>query len=101
MSAYSSVRLRRRHALAQTDIRALTGLRGIAAGMVVIYHFWPVGSAPAPGLARAVGKGYLLVDLFFVLSGYVLALNYGSLFEEHPFSPRSFATFFMRRGARI
>lgn len=87
--------------MAKTDIRALTGLRGIAAGLVVVYHLWPVGSAPAPGLARAVGKGYLHVDLFFVLSGYVLALNYGSLFKEHPFSPRSFATFFMRRVARI
>ncbi len=87
--------------LAKTEIQALTGLRGVAAGMVVLYHFWPVGPSPAPGLAQAIGKGYLWVDLFFVLSGYVMALNYGSLFADRPFAPRAFATFFMRRVARI
>jgi peptidoglycan/LPS O-acetylase OafA/YrhL len=87
--------------LVKMDIRSLTGLRGVAAVMVVLYHFWPVGPSPAPGFARAVGKGYLWVDLFFVLSGYVLALNYGSLFADRPFSPRAFVFFFMRRVARI
>lgn len=85
----------------KVDIRSLTGLRGIAAGMVVLYHFWPASPSLAPGIALAISKGYLWVDLFFVLSGYVLALNYGSLFAEQPFSPRTFAFFFARRVARI
>lgn len=69
--------------------------------MVVLYHFWPVAPSPTPGLPQAVGKGYLWVDLFFVLSAYVLALNYGSVFANHPFSPRAFGVFLMRRVARI
>lgn len=87
--------------MAKPDIRALTGLRGTASGIVVIYHFWPVGPFPSPGIPQAVGKGYLCVDLFFVLSAYVLALNYGPLFAQSPFSPRAFAGFFVRRVARI
>lgn len=69
--------------------------------MVVVYHFWPVAPSPDPGLPQAVGKGYLWVDLFFVLSAYVLALNYGSQFARQPLSPRAFGVFLMRRVARI
>lgn len=55
---------------------ALTGLRGIAAWWVVLYHF----SDPLVGLAPSwfyawVKQGYLAVDLFFVLSGYVIYLT--------------------------
>jgi peptidoglycan/LPS O-acetylase OafA/YrhL len=61
------------------EIRALTGLRGAAEMMVVLYHadinFGPV-------LGRIVRHGYLAVDLFFVLSGYVMALTYGHMFRN-------------------
>ncbi|MDB5366284.1 MAG: uncharacterized protein JWM77_2211 [Rhodospirillales bacterium] len=58
-------------------LHALTGLRGLAAWWVAFYHFrfeFPVGM-PDWALPLA-GHGYLAVDLFFILSGFILALNY-------------------------
>jgi peptidoglycan/LPS O-acetylase OafA/YrhL len=82
------------------EIRALTGVRGMAACLVAIYHFSPTQDmAPGP-LRNSVGRGYLWVDLFFVLSGFVIALNYGHLFASG-FSRAAFATFLTRRVARI
>lgn len=62
----------------RAELPALTGARGIAAWFVVLYHIRPGLSATAPDAAMAVlGKGYLAVDFFFMLSGFVLWLNYG------------------------
>lgn len=57
---------------------ALTGIRGIAAWLVVFYHvrFSFLTLFPAE-VITALGKGYLAVDMFFVLSGFVLWFNYG------------------------
>ncbi|MGI4976691.1 MAG: acyltransferase family protein [Janthinobacterium lividum] len=56
------------------EIRALTGLRGAAALMVLAVHATPVLAPDAPArLAAAVAHGQVAVDLFFVLSGFVLA----------------------------
>jgi peptidoglycan/LPS O-acetylase OafA/YrhL len=58
-------------------LRALTGLRFVAAMQVVLYHVYFPRAAAAPGWVRAmVGSGYVGVGLFFVLSGFVLAYNY-------------------------
>src|SRR5258708_27028862 len=65
-----------------SDIRALTGLRGVAAMMVVAYHFWPRTDISTNLLKWTVGRRYLSVDRFFVLSGYVLSLNSGPLFAH-------------------
>jgi peptidoglycan/LPS O-acetylase OafA/YrhL len=46
----------------------LDGLRGLAAVGVILFH------ADLGGLGLAFPRGYLLVDLFFLLSGFVLAL---------------------------
>src|SRR5690242_10504277 len=48
------------------DLPALTGVRGYAALAVVLYHY------RVPGF----GWGWLSVDVFFVLSGFVLAHVY-------------------------
>ena len=48
----------------------LDGLRGIAAFMVVFYHLDIVYAIGGP-----FGRGYLFVDLFFLLSGFVLAVS--------------------------
>ena len=56
------------------DLRALTSLRFLAAAWVVMYTFWPdlnVGLVPV-----AVTKGYLGVETFFVLSGFILSHVY-------------------------
>jgi peptidoglycan/LPS O-acetylase OafA/YrhL len=55
---------------------ALTGIRGIAALAVFLCHFQPlaleyVGIDPASAL-RFIGNGFRGVDLFFVLSGFIL-----------------------------
>lgn len=80
------------------DIRSLTGIRGVAACIVVLYHALHSGPALA-GLL--LDKGYLCVDLFFVLSGYVMALNYERLFAPGNASLGNYARFLWLRFARI
>lgn len=56
------------------DLRALTTLRFLAALWVVLYTAWPhldVGFVP-----NVVSKGYLGVEAFFVLSGFILSHVY-------------------------
>lgn len=50
--------------------QSFEGLRGVAALLVVLYH---VPHLHAFSLFKA---GYLAVDLFFVLSGFVISMNY-------------------------
>jgi peptidoglycan/LPS O-acetylase OafA/YrhL len=58
---------------------ALTGIRGIAAWGVVLYHIRLslTGLLPPPVIAL-LAKGYLAVDLFFILSGFVIWYNYAA-----------------------
>jgi peptidoglycan/LPS O-acetylase OafA/YrhL len=61
------------------QVRAFTGIRGIAALYVVVYHFGLAGMFQ--GRTRAIlGHGYIAVDLFFMMSGFVMALTYRDLF---------------------
>jgi peptidoglycan/LPS O-acetylase OafA/YrhL len=59
---------------ASSEIRPMTGVRGIAALSVVAVHFFDHLDAPS----RPWRHAYLAVDLFFMLSGLVLALTYSS-----------------------
>ncbi len=58
----------------QRRISALTGLRGIAAVWVVLYHL-------TSGGFPVIDQGYLGVDVFFILSGYVLCYVYAPKFK--------------------
>jgi peptidoglycan/LPS O-acetylase OafA/YrhL len=62
------------------EIRALTGLRFVAAVWVVLFHFRPLLKEAAPGFSDALTPvlncGAQGVDLFFILSGFVLTWNY-------------------------
>lgn len=64
----------------QAKLPALTGVRGIAASWVVLLHYQALFEHLAvwPNFMpdRLIASGYLAVDLFFILSGYVLALSY-------------------------
>jgi peptidoglycan/LPS O-acetylase OafA/YrhL len=75
------------------EIRALTSLRGLAALTVVAYH-----ASDAAG-ADLVPRGYLAVDLFFVLSGFVLALTASA--DVAARGLRAAPPFWVRRVARI
>lgn len=56
------------------EIRPLTGVRGIAACWVVACHW---SGDELTGMARDVAlHGYAAVDLFMILSGFVLAMTY-------------------------
>ena len=48
----------------------LDGLRGVAAMLVVAFHLFETYSKGAP--YQIINHGYLAVDFFFVLSGFVL-----------------------------
>jgi peptidoglycan/LPS O-acetylase OafA/YrhL len=66
----------------QRELQALTGIRGIAAWWIVLYHFNEY-LVPLVGLrlGQLIGQGYLAVDLFFELSGFIIALNYADRFR--------------------
>ena len=85
----------------KSEVRALTGLRGIAAFMVGVYHLNPELMARSPfAIGVFIGRGYLWVDLFFTLSGFVLALNYAHRFADGC-SFAEWRDFLVRRIARI
>jgi len=88
------------------DLPALTGVRGVAACVVAVFHmnywFYTGGWSPdGPGtvLATVFRTGYLGVDLFFALSGYVIAGAYLEAFRRP--SRGAYAHFMIRRFARI
>ncbi len=82
------------------QLPTLTGIRGFAALAVLFYHIRPAMAGFLPGDVIAVlAQGYLAVDLFFVLSGFVLWWNYGAQFAEQ--GTRAAAPFIVRRFARI
>src|ERR1700742_1446435 len=83
------------------EIRSLTGVRGLAALFVACYHFlepfhpdWP------PLFLNFIKHGYNSVDLFFVLSGFVMSLSSKKLFDGGV-TGKGYGTFMKRRFARI
>jgi peptidoglycan/LPS O-acetylase OafA/YrhL len=83
-------------------LNRLTGIRAVAAIFVVFFHFGDSFAAffPAFGILRPIYKsGDMGVDLFFMLSGFILSLNYLDGFQA--ISPRSYWKFLRARLARI
>lgn len=83
------------------EIRALTSLRGIAACAVVAMHFSSTMQldciATIPSLAP---HGYLAVDMFFVLSGFIMAYTYLASFQKMN-RRHAYRAFIAKRVARI
>jgi peptidoglycan/LPS O-acetylase OafA/YrhL len=81
-----------------SEVRSLTGLRAVLAWWVVVFHFardffpddWPI-------LKSTVSGGYVAVDVFFVLSGYVLMRRYRTML----WTPLGVRAFYVRRWARV
>lgn len=60
--------------------RSIDGLRGIAVGVVLIFHIWP----------EYFSFGYVGVDIFFVLSGYLITQIIHKKLQKGDFSFREF-----------
>jgi len=78
-------------------IPALTGVRFFAALMVFSSHYAIPGSTGA--LLTFQQSGYAGVTLFFILSGFIIAYNYLSQFENSPTG--SILPFYFARFSRI
>ena len=65
-------------------ITNLTPMRGIAAILVVIFHFEIVLVLFLPReISRLFSKCYLMVDLFFIMSGFIIYHVYGEFFKRN------------------
>jgi len=86
----------------QPELAALTSLRGIAALFVLSHHFMYVMLDKLPRVipSHLFHKSYLWVDLFFILSGFVLAYVYQSRFESEV-TRQNYCKFMWARFARI
>ncbi len=81
-------------------IPALDGVRGLAILLVLVYHFTLGVSGKSLAtklLIRMTSAGWCGVDLFFVLSGFLIT---GILFDAKE-SPHRFRNFYARRALRI
>lgn len=65
----------------------LDGLRGVAALMVVVFHIFEAHATSF--MDQIVNHGYLAVDFFFLLSGFVISYAYDDRWET--LSLREFA----------
>ena len=80
---------------APANLKPLTALRFFAAMWVVLYHYWPNLNGAPPAL---VDKGYLGVELFFTLSGFILCHVYLASVADGGFR---YGSFLWARLARV
>lgn len=82
------------------EIRCLTSLRGLAAMAVVLQHY-SAGAQQWSGttIPSLVPHGYMAVDFFFVLSGFIMAYTYSGSFRALGW--RAYPDFVARRVARV
>jgi peptidoglycan/LPS O-acetylase OafA/YrhL len=82
------------------DIRSLTGVRGVAAVVIVVYHFGKFHLDRDAGTdVWDVPHGYMPVDMFFMLSGFVIGYVYRNAFVSAPW--KNYQAFLIKRVARL
>lgn len=81
------------------ELRALTSMRGLAAWAVVLFHIRLSIAGLPPAVEAMLAKGYLAVDFFFLLSGFVIWLSAGETLRTG--GGLAVAQFLKRRIARI
>ena len=75
----------------------LDGLRGVAALLVVWYHVHEGFAFASGGAITGINHGYLAVDFFFMLSGFVISYAYDDRWAHN----LSLKSFFKRRIIRL
>jgi peptidoglycan/LPS O-acetylase OafA/YrhL len=83
-------------------ISQLDGVRGVAILLVLVYHYFTCQIIAEPGtlfsyLKRATSLTWSGVDLFFVLSGFLIA----GILLDHRNTANYFRVFYLRRACRI
>jgi peptidoglycan/LPS O-acetylase OafA/YrhL len=76
-------------------LKPLTAIRFFAALWVVLYVYWPKLATTSPAF---IAKGYLGVEVFFTLSGFILCHVYLAATEDRSFR---YGSFIWARLARI
>lgn len=80
---------------------SLTALRGIAALLVAIFHFEMAVARFVPAAdSMFFEKCYLMVDLFFIMSGFIMMHVYSSQFKNS-IQPSTLKNFLVARFARV
>jgi peptidoglycan/LPS O-acetylase OafA/YrhL len=82
----------------KAEIRSLTGVRGVAAVIIVIYHYGKFHLDHVNDVWD-IPHGYLPVDLFFMLSGFVIGYVYRD--NLHPEFSSGYGNFLIKRFARL
>jgi peptidoglycan/LPS O-acetylase OafA/YrhL len=79
-------------------IRSIEGLRGVAALLVALFHAYVYGKwGGFPATSGVLQHAWLFVDLFFVISGYVMAAAYSDRLD----TGRSTFGYMIRRFFRL
>ena len=75
----------------------LDGLRGVAALMVILYHVFEGFAFASNSAIETLNHGYLAVDFFFILSGFVI----GYAYDDRWGKSLTMKDFFKRRLIRL
>lgn len=86
----------------RTRLAAVDGLRGIAVLLVLVHHFVELQLPREPGswqayLAAGLGLSFSGVDLFFVISGFLI----GGILMDNREAGNFYQVFYVRRALRI
>lgn len=88
--------------MAQTRLAVLDGLRGIAVLLVLWFHVWEISwlPAPLPLLQFVPETGFIGVDLFFFISGFVIVYPFAKALHAGDVMP-TWGSFAYRRALKI